>query len=177
MVTSRRRNSRLWRLASLTGAAALVMAACGGSGSGSAASTSTVSKASEPTHHYPNSIVVIGHSGATGYNSDPTAPKADAKQNSWATGDNPEVDSIYTRLLAVNGAARGHNVNVAVDGTGVNELAGQVDRVHPLVAVLDEPGAEFLDVERLAGAEHAGPGLQRRPLRDRLHERLHGRQH
>ena len=40
---------------------------------------------------YPNSIVVLGHSGATGYDSDPKAPETDATQNSWATGDNPEI--------------------------------------------------------------------------------------
>jgi lysophospholipase L1-like esterase len=55
-------------------------------------------------------------------------PKADAKQNSWATGDNPAVDSIYLRLLALNPAVRGHNANVAVDNTGVKELDGQADQ-------------------------------------------------
>ena len=77
---------------------------------------------------YPNSIVVLGHSGATGYDSDPKAPETDATQNSWATGDNPEIRSIYLRLLALNPAVRGHNTNLAVDGTGVGELAGQADQ-------------------------------------------------
>jgi hypothetical protein len=45
--------------------------------------------------------------------------------NSWATGDNPAVDSIYLRLLALNPALRGHNVNVAVSGSNVDNLATQ----------------------------------------------------
>ena len=77
---------------------------------------------------YPNSIVVLGHSGATGYDSDPKAPETDATQNSWAIGDNPEIRSIDLRLLALNPAVRGHNTNLAVDGTGVGELAGQADK-------------------------------------------------
>ena len=73
-------------------------------------------------------MVVLGHSGATGFNSDSTMQRTDAKQNSWATGDNPAVDSIYTRLLALNPEVRGHNANVAVDNTGVNDLEGQADQ-------------------------------------------------
>jgi hypothetical protein len=38
------------------------------------------------------------------------------------------VDSIYLRLLAPNPAMRGHNTNLAVAGTGVNELASQADQ-------------------------------------------------
>src|SRR3954468_2958999 len=88
-----RRMTRLLRVASLAGVAAVTVILCGcsGSGSGSAASTSSGSAAEPPARAYPNSLVVIGHSGATGLHSDPTAPSADAKQNSWATGDNPAV--------------------------------------------------------------------------------------
>jgi hypothetical protein len=71
---------------------------------------------------------VLGHSGATGYDSDPRRPGVDARENSWATGDNPAVDSIYLRLLALNPAVRGRNTNLAVDGTGVDELVGQADQ-------------------------------------------------
>ena len=74
---------------------------------------------------YPSSIVVIGHSGATGYNSDPQSPGSDARQNSWATGTNPAVDSIYRRILARNPKIRGHAYNLAVDGSGVTDLVNQ----------------------------------------------------
>jgi GDSL-like lipase/acylhydrolase family protein len=74
---------------------------------------------------YPNSIVVIGHSGATGYNSDPQNPGVDAKANSWATGSNPAVRSIYLRILARNPGIKGHNFNLAVDGSDVTDLVRQ----------------------------------------------------
>jgi len=77
---------------------------------------------------YPNSIAVLGHSGATGYNSDPRRPRADAKANSWATGTNPAVKSVYLRLLAKNPKIRGHNVNLAQDGAKVAELVKQAKR-------------------------------------------------
>jgi hypothetical protein len=74
---------------------------------------------------YPNSIIVIGHSGATGRNSDPARPDADATENSWATGTNPAVNSVYLRILAVNPAIRGHNVNIARDGATMRGIYGQ----------------------------------------------------
>jgi len=77
---------------------------------------------------YPNAIAVLGHSRTTGYNSDPSSPGTDTKANSWATGDNPAVQSIYTRLLAVNPAVAGHNANLGVDGSDVNGLSAQVDQ-------------------------------------------------
>ncbi len=38
------------------------------------------------------------------------------------------MNSIYLRRLGVNPAVRGHNLNVGVAGTGVDELAGQADQ-------------------------------------------------
>jgi hypothetical protein len=74
---------------------------------------------------YPNSIAVIGHSGATGYNSDPHRPGVDATENSWATGSNPAVQSIYLRILSRNPAIKGHNFNLARDGSDVADLVRQ----------------------------------------------------
>jgi hypothetical protein len=74
-----------------------------------------------------DSIAVIGHSGATGTMSNPDDPINNAYENSWATGDNPEVRSIYHRLLATHPALEGHHYNEAVNGTGVTDLADQVD--------------------------------------------------
>jgi hypothetical protein len=108
---------------------AVLMAACSASGgTGSPAGVATSSAPVAPSSKYPNAIAVLGHSGATGFGSDPKRPLEDARTNSWATGDNPEVNSIYLRLLALNPAVRGHNVNFAEDGTGVNDLAGQADQ-------------------------------------------------
>jgi hypothetical protein len=113
----------------LVAVAVAVVAACsssGGTGSGEATTTSTA--AASPSGKYPNAIALLGHSGATGFDSDPARPGADAKQNSWATGDNPAVNSIYLRLLALNPAVRGHNLNVAVAGSRVDDLSGQADQ-------------------------------------------------
>lgn len=84
------------------------------------------SAAAERAHvGYPNSIVVLGHSGATGFNSDPQRPETDVPANSWATGSNPDVRSIYLRILEANPAIRGHNANLARDGARITDLAGQ----------------------------------------------------
>jgi hypothetical protein len=77
------------------------------------------------TAKYPSSIAVLGHSGATGYNSDPNRPGQDAPQNSWATGTNPAVDSVYRRILAHSAAIKGHGYDFAVSGSDVNALLSQ----------------------------------------------------
>ena len=46
-----------------------------------------------------DAIAVLGHSGATGTMSDPQDPSRDATENSWATGENPHVRSVYQRLV------------------------------------------------------------------------------
>jgi hypothetical protein len=69
--------------------------------------------------------VVLGHSGTTGYNSDPNSPNGDAPANSWATGANPEVNSVYQRILAKNPAAKGHAKTFGVDGSAVDSLVDQ----------------------------------------------------
>jgi hypothetical protein len=73
-------------------------------------------------------LIVLGHSGATGYNSDPDNPGTDARANSWASGTNPDVRSIYTRLLAIDPSIEGKVANAAVDGSPVYNLDGQLDR-------------------------------------------------
>jgi hypothetical protein len=82
-----------------------------------------------------DAIGVIGHSGATGANSTGEGP--DVPGNSWATGDNPEVDSIYLRLLGDHPALQGHNVNAAEDGTGASALMGQAQQLLQMDPVPD----------------------------------------
>jgi hypothetical protein len=98
------------------------------------------SGAAEPAHlGYPNSIVVLGHSGATGYNSDPARPRVDVPDNSWATGGNPAVNSVYSRILAANPSIRAHRFNVAKDGAKVSDLLKQaelVSRIRPDVELI-----------------------------------------
>ena len=70
-----------------------------------------------------DAIGVIGHSGATG--ADSNGDGQDVPENSWATGDNPDVSSVYLRLLADHPALAGHNVNEAISGSDVSSLMGQ----------------------------------------------------
>lgn len=74
---------------------------------------------------YPNSMAVLGHSGATGESSDPRYPGLVLGQNSWATGTNPKVKSIYLRILALNPTIKGHNINLAQGGATVRGLVEQ----------------------------------------------------
>ena len=121
----------------LPAAVALVLTGCSASDGGAAATSASPSVSSPapsasasvgPTSSkYPNAIVVLGHSGTTGAESNPSSPGNDDTRNSWATGDNPAVNSVYARLLALNPAVRGHNTNLGVDGTNVDGLGDQVD--------------------------------------------------
>jgi hypothetical protein len=77
---------------------------------------------------YPSSIAVLGHSGPTGYNSDPRRPGAVLRANSWATGTNPAVKSVYLRILAENPRIRGRNFNLAQGGATVRQLVLQAQR-------------------------------------------------
>jgi hypothetical protein len=74
-----------------------------------------------------DAIGVIGHSGATGADSD--GDGRDVPENSWATGDNPAVDSVYLRLLADHPAIKGHAFNEAISGSDVTSLMDQAEAV------------------------------------------------
>jgi hypothetical protein len=96
-----------------------------------------VSQAAHPAAGgYPSSIIVLGHSGATGQNSDPDRPGEEARANSWATGTNPKVDSLYLRIRAKHPAITGHAFNLAQGGATVTEL---VQQAHEAVALSPVP--------------------------------------
>ena len=107
------------------------------SGSATATTTTTTTTTGAKPTQWPNSIVVLGHSGATGYNSDPTHPNSDAPENSWATGTNPQVNSVYLRVRAENAAVDGHNFNLAEDGAGIDNLLVQAHKALALVPLPD----------------------------------------
>ena len=125
----------------LAGAAAL--AGCGGSdpeptgrtnaatgtSGGTSMPTAVPASPTGPTRGYPNSITVLGHSGSTGENSDPDQPGVEVWQNSWVTGINPDVDSLYLRSLEQNPAIESQNVSYSEAGAGVEELASQASRL------------------------------------------------
>ncbi len=102
----------------------LAVAACGSDDSRTGSSAATT-----PATEQLDSIVALGHSGLTGFNADPAERQADAREYSWATGDDPAVTSIYQRLLATRPALRGNATNLAVDGSTVDDLPAQVDQM------------------------------------------------
>jgi hypothetical protein len=91
--------------------------------------TATSTAAPQWTSGYPNSIAVLGHSGSTGENSDPKRPHVEARSNSWATGTNPKVNSLYRRILARNPAIKGHNTGYSESGANIDRVGLQADRL------------------------------------------------
>lgn len=117
-------------------------AACSG-GSGTASSSS-----STPGSPQPQGVIAIGHSGLTGAATDPRDITFDVPANSWATGENPGVDSIYTRLVGVEPAFRGHVANTAVDGSRADRLDAEATAAlatvpHPRLAIVEDVGNDI----------------------------------
>ncbi len=71
---------------------------------------------------YPDSIAGLGDSITQAVNSDALGNRP---ENSWATGTNASVDSIYSRLLAVHAPISGNRYNEAVSGARMTDLNGQ----------------------------------------------------
>ncbi len=84
------------------------------------------------------------------------------------------VDLVAEELQTLRrlGVGRKH----VEDAAAATELAGQFDRVGTLVAVIDEPGGQLLQVGRLAAPERAAARGELGPAGDRLQERLNGGQ-
>jgi hypothetical protein len=68
---------------------------------------------------YPNAIALLGDSAAG--------------ENSWATGTNPAVNSVYSRILARNGSIGGHNTDLTSAGANADALPEQAQRAVKLV--------------------------------------------
>lgn len=78
---------------------------------------------------YPNSMASMGDSITRAYNTGSTA-FIDAPANSWSTGTSTTVNSLYSRILAVNSTMSGKNYNNAVTGAKITDLVGQVTRTN-----------------------------------------------
>jgi lysophospholipase L1-like esterase len=94
----------------------------------------------------PVGVIALGHSGLTGENSDPSRPFGVALENSWATGTNEDVNSVYQRLIAARPETEGHVANAATAGAAVSALAGQARRALELV-----PNPELVIVQTIDG--------------------------
>lgn len=103
----------------------LPAAGCAGTATpaGPTSNSATATRPASPYTGYPDSIAVIGHSAVTGEGTEPGGQEV--KANSWATGTNPEVNSIYLRILHAHPAIEGHAVNFGTGGADVESLAGQ----------------------------------------------------
>jgi hypothetical protein len=125
--------TRAGRVATI-GSAILMVAACGTTASSPSptshvpgATSATVTpvpseQLGSETPAGPSGVVAIGHSGLTGEGtggiSEPMV------ENSWATGSNPDVNSVYLRLKAVRPDLAGEAVNEARGGAPAADLEG-----------------------------------------------------
>ena len=92
---------------------------------------------------YPGSMVVLGNDGAAlGQGADSAHPYRSTPGDSFATGTNPAVKSIYSRILAVNPAIRGHAVNLVSEDASATALQTQFNKAAAL-----KPGLVVIDLE------------------------------
>ena len=131
--------------AALAASLAVLTAASCGSSSGPASAAANTAPASGTTSasHPLRGIIALGHSALTGENSDPQSIGVPAPQNSWATGTNPAVDSVYQRLAAVDPTTRGRAVNEAAGGAPAATLAGQATQA---LGVVPNPRLVIIEI-------------------------------
>jgi hypothetical protein len=72
---------------------------------------------------HPVGMIAIGHSGLTGEGTGATSQPL--YSNSWATGTDPEVNSVYLRMVAALPETEGHVMNKAVGGAPASTLSSQ----------------------------------------------------
>ncbi len=111
--TGARRVALILALAGVTAFAAVAETA-------SAAPPATTAARSGP----PNSVALLGDSISAGTGT-AGLPSAEQPANSWGTGTNAAVQSIYSRLLAINPAISGNRYPMAANGKKMTDMAGQ----------------------------------------------------
>jgi hypothetical protein len=105
--------------------ATLLLVGTVGAACGSSAPSATPASGSTTASSPVVGLIALGHSALTGENSDASAPGHEARENSWATGTNPAVRSIYERMLEVRPETAGHVANAAEAGAPAARLAEQ----------------------------------------------------
>lgn len=88
----------------------------------------SVSAASGAIVGYPNSMDALGDSITRAFDSDTSQILTDVPANSWSTGTNPSVNSIYSRILSASSVISGNNSNDAMTGAHISDLDGQVQK-------------------------------------------------
>ena len=158
--------------------AALVLTGCGahrgaasvpGEAAAPAAPATKATSAAAPlaaaTPGYPRSMAVLGHSNATGEDSDPAQPHAVIRANSWATGTNPAVNSVYLRILANNPAIKSHDFNLAQPSATVDDLPPGLTRSSTATRRSSQSAASASPVHLRPGGIRAPGGQERVHLR------------
>lgn len=112
-------------LAAVSGISAALCVALGGCSGQTSSSASQASTADGARTLAVAGLIAIGHSGLTGENSDPARPGQEVRANSWATGTNPAVNSIYQRIVALRPQAADPVANTAQAGATAARLADQ----------------------------------------------------
>jgi lysophospholipase L1-like esterase len=74
----------------------------------------------------PDSMAATGDSITQAYNVGWCCMDRDNPQFSWSTGDDPQVTSLYQRMLGLNPDLGGHNANLAVSGAKMAGLQNQL---------------------------------------------------
>jgi lysophospholipase L1-like esterase len=122
----RNRSHRSRAVLAVAAAVALLgVAACDATGGGSSASGGT-RPSPKPTPVWdrsPDSMAAVGDSITRGF--DACSVLSDCPEVSWATGSDPQVDSLAVRLLGATGAAE-RSWNYAVTGARMADLPGQM---------------------------------------------------
>lgn len=98
----------------------VLLGAAGCAAGAEPAGTPQASPEPRPDLDHPVGLIAIGHSALTGEGSDPEPGVA--SQNSWATGTNPDIDSIYQRLVERRPETEGHVANTAKGGAVASTL-------------------------------------------------------
>lgn len=109
-------------------AATFLLAGCSASTTSSAPTGPTGATVASPTpdRAHPVGIVAIGHSGLTG---EGTGARLEAVLGkSWATGDDPQVDSVYLRMVALLPETEGQVANTAFGGAPASALTSQAEQ-------------------------------------------------
>jgi lysophospholipase L1-like esterase len=75
---------------------------------------------------FPGSMVALGDSITAAFGSCLTPTSC--PRNSWSTGDGPQVNSHYRRILRENPAIADRQNNLAVPGVTVSDLRGQAEQ-------------------------------------------------
>ncbi|HEV7773405.1 MAG TPA: GDSL-type esterase/lipase family protein [Conexibacter sp.] len=117
----------------------------------------------------PDSMAATGASATTAYNTC-AIPGTNCPANSWSTGTNATVNSIYLRILATNAEMRGHLHNDAVAGRKMAGLQAQFEvaaeqRVELVTVdmgsndICTDTEAEMTSVESFSGSFDAALAL------------------